>query len=152
MRATVWAVSRKSEFWRLVKEMIFLSAHRSSSLICPATQSGFGAHFRGTVPLPPSGGRSPPQRQCSARPSRERIDDRRRIFAMARDPTAKFLLRSRNAMIDDALNRGLQFKKYGSRDAYPGKSSSRAGKLPMSHMQESDAALPRAHTESARHN
>jgi hypothetical protein len=55
-------------------------------------------------------------------------------------------------MIDDALNRGLQFKKYGSRDAYPGKSSSRAGKLPMSHMQESDAALPRAHTESARHN
>ena len=36
--ATVWAVSRKSEFGRLVKEMNFLSAHQSSSPITPATQ------------------------------------------------------------------------------------------------------------------
>src|SRR5580693_7251561 len=37
--ATVWAVSRKSEFGRLVKEMNFLFAHQSSSPITPAMQS-----------------------------------------------------------------------------------------------------------------
>jgi hypothetical protein len=47
-----------------------------------------------------------PQRQSSARPSRERIDDRRRIFAMARRLDREISLRSRNAMSDDALNRG----------------------------------------------
>src|SRR5580704_16120822 len=37
--AAVWAGSRESELARLVKEMNFLSAHRSSNPICPATQS-----------------------------------------------------------------------------------------------------------------
>ena len=37
--ATVWAASRKSEFGRLVKEMNFHFARRSSSPIWPATQS-----------------------------------------------------------------------------------------------------------------
>src|SRR5258707_4697770 len=59
--ATVWAVSRKSEFGRLVKEMIFLSAHQSSNPICPATQCGLGAVISGH-----GGAREDSSRPCVA--------------------------------------------------------------------------------------
>jgi hypothetical protein len=47
--ATVWAVPRKSEFGRLVKEMNFLSAHQSSNPICPANQCGLCGGISGCV-------------------------------------------------------------------------------------------------------
>src|ERR1700720_4047465 len=41
----VWAGSRESELARLVKEMNFLTAHRSSYPICPAMQSASAGEF-----------------------------------------------------------------------------------------------------------
>jgi hypothetical protein len=44
---TVYVGSGKSEYYRMFKEMNFLSAHRSSNPICPATESVSAVGFPG---------------------------------------------------------------------------------------------------------